>query len=240
MIPELNPFVRGYQGLHVRRLLVVTYDVDCPPAYLPLHVSQEHLRDDQVMRLPCNFGNEFAWITEAKPVPPEVVQQCPHTGNVRAVIYGVVAQQAGGPALVGDTYSEDAAQKVIQRLSFETGHFSRCWEISSAHLPQDALEHLQALAAKHDSSGLLFEVFRLPDSLALGVKLIGTPWTDEHLPGYDGTFVQELRQEQLDAGAPASLVDLLHLAAQADTRFLIFDPDAKALEGLPLYRGASR
>ena len=37
------------------------------------------------------------------------------------------------------------------------------------------------------------------------------------------------------AGLPGSLVNVLHLAALADTRILIFDPDAPALEGLPLH-----
>jgi len=40
-----NPFVRGYDGLSVQRLLAVSYDDDCPLSYLPLHTSQSHLPD---------------------------------------------------------------------------------------------------------------------------------------------------------------------------------------------------
>ncbi|HBO1111760.1 TPA: ABC transporter substrate-binding protein, partial [Pseudomonas aeruginosa] len=32
-----NPFVRGYDGLSVQRLLAISYDDDCPLSYLPLH-----------------------------------------------------------------------------------------------------------------------------------------------------------------------------------------------------------
>lgn len=32
-----NPFVRGYDGLSVERLLAISYDDDCPLTYLPLH-----------------------------------------------------------------------------------------------------------------------------------------------------------------------------------------------------------
>ncbi|MGV8321358.1 hypothetical protein ACV343_32345, partial [Pseudomonas aeruginosa] len=32
-----TPFVRGYDGLSVQRLLAISYDDDCPLSYLPLH-----------------------------------------------------------------------------------------------------------------------------------------------------------------------------------------------------------
>ena len=38
--PNNNPFVRGYDGLSVQRLLAISYDDDCPLTYLPLHPSQ--------------------------------------------------------------------------------------------------------------------------------------------------------------------------------------------------------
>ena len=52
-----NPFVRGYDGLSVQRLLAISYDDDCPLSYLPLHVSQSHLSDSQVERHACVFVN---------------------------------------------------------------------------------------------------------------------------------------------------------------------------------------
>jgi len=82
---------------------------------------------------------------------------------------------------------------------------------------------------------LLFEAFRLPYSHAVGVKLIATPWTSENLRHITDQNATQLRQEHMAAGLPGSLVNVLHLAALADTRILIFDPDAPALEGLPLH-----
>jgi hypothetical protein len=41
---------------------------------------------------------------------------------------------------------EEAAREVVRRLSFETGFYSRCWEISSAHLTADAGRFLADLA----------------------------------------------------------------------------------------------
>lgn len=30
-----NPFARGYDNLHIERLLLITYENDCPPAFDP-------------------------------------------------------------------------------------------------------------------------------------------------------------------------------------------------------------
>lgn len=46
---------------------------------------------------------------------------------------------------------------------------------------------------------------------------------------------QSLHKEQMDAGVPPSLLTVIQLAAQADVRFLVFDPNAAILEGLPVY-----
>ena len=69
-----NPFVRGYDGLSVQRLLAISYDDDCPLSYLPLHVSQSHLPDSQVERHACVFCDDFALITEGH----ELVRACLH------------------------------------------------------------------------------------------------------------------------------------------------------------------
>lgn len=61
-----------------------------------------------------------------------------------------------------------------------------------------------------------------------------TPWTTSHLKCLE-EHPASLRYEQLRTDAPTPLVDVLHLAAQADVRFLIFAPDAGILDGLPIY-----
>jgi len=51
----------------------------------------------------------------------------------------------------------------------------------------------------------------------------------------EGNRHSSLRQEQLDAGTPEALVNVLYLAALADVRLLIFDPDAAVLDGLAIF-----
>lgn len=67
MSQHLNPFIRGYQDLHVARTLLITYADDCPPAWRPLHASQAHLPDDEVARFPCIFCSDFALIDKGMP-----------------------------------------------------------------------------------------------------------------------------------------------------------------------------
>src|SRR3546814_9568859 len=63
---------------------------------------------------------------------------CPSHGIARNLVYAVMAEEAGQPLHVGDTYSEEAAREVVRRLRFETGFYGRAWEISSAHITEEA------------------------------------------------------------------------------------------------------
>ena len=118
---------------------------------------------------------------------------------------------------------------------FETGHYSRAYEICSGHLPEEDWMEIQHLAEHADTSLLLFECFTLPDSDAVGFKLIGTPWIDEHLCNVMGYELSTLQAKQAEEAFPTEVIKILTLAAQADIRFLIFDPNAYVLEGLPLF-----
>ena len=235
MSPTSNPFLRGYQNLRIDRTLCITYEDDCPPVWRPLHPSQAHLPDDQVALFPCVFNNDFALITEGQDIPEDLDAQCQTEGVVRTVVYAVSGDDFGRPVHVGDTYSEEAAREVVRRLSFETGFYSRCWEISSAHLTSEAGRFLAELADIATPSGFLFVAFRIPYSPAIGVKLIATPWTDANLQLVEGITAEQLRQEHRAKGMPESLVEVLHLAALGDVRMLVFDADANVLDGLPLY-----
>ena len=184
---------------------------------------------------PCVFNNDFALITEDQDIPEDLDAQCQTEGVVRTVVYAVSGDDFGQPVHVGDTYSEEAAREVVRRLSFETGFYSRCWEISSAHLTPAAGRFLAELADIATPSGFLFVAFRIPYSPAIGVKLIATPWTDANLQLIEGITAEQLRQEHRNKGMPESLVEVLHLAAVADVRMLVFDADAPILEGLTLY-----
>ncbi|HAY11675.1 MAG TPA: ABC transporter substrate-binding protein [Thauera sp.] len=235
MCPNSNPFLRGYQNLRIDRSLCITHEGDCPPVWRPLHPSQAHLPDDQVALFPCVFNNDFALITEGQDIPDDLEAQCQTEGVVRTVVYAVSGDDSGQPVHVGDTYSKEAAREVVRRLSFETGFYSRCWEISSAHLTPEAGRFLAELADIATPSGFLFVAFRIPYSPAIGLKLIATPWTDANLQHVEGISAEQLRQEHRAKGMPESLVEALHLAALADVRILVFDADANVLDGLPLY-----
>lgn len=231
-----NPFIRGYQNLHFVRTLCITHADDSPPVWRPLHPSQAHLLDDQISQFPCLLCNDFALITEGQNIPENLEAQCQTDGLVRTVVYAVAGDDFGQPVHVGDTYSGEAAQEVVRRLSFETGFYSRCWEISSAHATDEANHYLAELADIATPTGFLFVAFRIPYSPAIGVKLIATPWTDEHLLHVEGITAEQLRQAHLDKGMPETLVDTLHQAALADIRMLVLDADAPVLDGLPLYQ----
>lgn len=156
---------------------------------------------------------------------------------MRQVVYAVTGEMLDERNHVGDLYSLEEAQAMVHRLSFDTGHYSRAWEISTAHLTDEAMRHLESRVGNVDSkpTGLLFEPFALPDCNGVGCRLIGTPWTDDNLVKIENRPYASLRQEQLDAGTPVALVNVLYLAALADVRLLIFDPDAAVLDGLAIF-----
>lgn len=229
-----NPFLRGLSHLRIERALAVSYEDDCPLTYLPLHASQNHLPDSQVNLHPCIFCDAFALITEGQQISRDLEDQCPSTGIVRTIVYGLFAEELGRRVHVADTPSMEAARELIQHLQFETGHYSRCWEISSGHLTEAALQYLEGIADSQAPTGMLFEAFRIPASEVVGVKLIATPWRSQHLLAVDGRTAEQLYRSHLQAGVPEPLVKVLHMAALADTRLLIFDPDAPVLDGLPI------
>ena len=67
------------------------------------------------------------------------------------------------------------------------------------------------------------------------MKLIATPWTDANLQPIEDITTEQLRQEHRNKGMPESLIEVLHQAAVADVRMLVFDADAPILEGMTLY-----
>ena len=237
MLGASNPFVRGYDNLSIERLLLITYANDCPPCFRSVHDSQAHLPDDALELFPCLFCDDFAIISEDQLIPDELDERCQSTGLVRQVIYAVNGEMLNERHHVGDLYSLEEAQAMVHRLSFDTGHYSRAWEISTAHLTGEALRHLESRVGNVDSrpTGLLFEPFALTDCNGIGCKLIGTPWTDENLMKIEGSPYSSLRQEQLYAGTPQALVNVLYLAALVGVRLLIFDPDAAVLDGLAIF-----
>lgn len=202
-----NPFKRGYQNPRIVRTLLITHEDDCPPVWRPLHARQAHLPDDQVALFPCLIGRDFALITEGQDVPDDLEALCQTEGIVRTMVYAVNAEDIDGqPMHVGDTYSEEAARELVRRLTFETGIYNRCWEISSAHLTEEAGRYLCELADIATPTGFLFIAFRVPYSPAIGIKLIATPWTDAGLQHVEGITAEQLRLEHRTKGVPECLI----------------------------------
>ncbi|VFR27589.1 FIG00349646: hypothetical protein [plant metagenome] len=232
-----NPFARGYHGFDIRRVVVVNFDDRYTPTFIPLHPSQSHLSDEQVVRHACIFSDDFALVTEGQQaISSEFDALCGGRGVIQAVFHSIYGKTLGeGFSHIGDSYTLESAQDVVRNLQFETGFYSRAWEISTAHITEASGRYLCDLADIATPTGFLFVAFRIPYSPAVGIKLIATPWTDENLMSIEGITAAQLRQEHLSKGIPEDLANLLALAGQADLRFLVLDADAPVLDGLPLY-----
>jgi hypothetical protein len=217
-----NPFLRGYWNLEVQRLLEIIIDRESSPILRPLVPLQTLLSNDRIAQKSCLLGNGYAVITEGQRIPKTLRAQCDQHGFVIAVRYAIRADDRGQPVYLGNVPSFKQANEIIQRMRFEAGSFNRCWEISAWHLDRAALRYLEDLADAKPPLGPFFYAFRLPND-AIGVKLIDTPWNDEHLKGTCGTTIGELWQAHLAHGMPKSLLYVLHLAGEADVRFLVFD-----------------
>lgn len=232
----INPFARGYYGFEIRRVVVISYDDRHPQTFLPLHSSQAHLPDEKVAYHACIFNDDFAMMTDGQAVPPEIDALCFGSGIVQAVFHGIWGRTVQGSFVhIGNCATLESAQGVIRNLQFETGFYSRAWEISTAHITEASGRYLCELADIATPSRFLFVAFRIPYSPAVGIKLIATPWTDENLMYVEGITAEQLRQEHLSKGMPEDLADVLALAGQADVRMLVFDADAGELDGLTVF-----
>ncbi|AFK67191.1 MULTISPECIES: hypothetical protein [Pseudomonas] len=235
MHPSLpNPFLRGFQDLRYERVLQISYADDCPPCYRALHPAQNELPNEAINLQPCLFDDDFAVITDGVCVPEFLRMRCPADGLVNTVLYQILGSQLRRSMHIGDLGNAEAAQNLIEQLSFATGHYSRSWEISSAHLPADDLEYLQ-VRAWCNSPASFFECFELNVSHAVGCKLYSTPWVADIKAGGSSCSADEVSARMLADRVPPVLLKLLLLAGQADIRLLIFDPDAAPLSELPLF-----
>ncbi|AUT46445.1 TPA: ABC transporter substrate-binding protein [Escherichia coli] len=235
MIQQINPFARGYYGFEIRRVAVISYDDRHPQTFVPLHPTQHHLPDDQMALHACIFNEGYALVTEHQVIPGDLDVSCSGSGTILAVFYSIYGKDVEGALIhLGDSQTREFAQEVVRTLTFETGFYSRCWEISTAHITDEAGRFLCELADIATPTAFLFVAFRIPYSPAIGIKLIATPWTDINLQQVEGTTATDLRAEHRAKGVPEELIDVLHLAGQADVRMLVLDADASILEGLPV------
>ncbi len=230
---ERNPFYRGLSNLSIVRKVMIDYGSEFPMAYRSVHSLNADASDYSLIDGQCIFNDDVALIYSGNPEPDAQEDRSDWAyGTVRSIVYELIGKCGDDPVHVGDYPTADSAKAVIEQVKFQSGFFSRCWEICNSHVTQDAIDFL--FEATSDNTPL-FEAFTVDDQ-AVGVKLICTPWTDENLRNTIGqSSAADLKQEMVDAGVPESLIELLFLAAQADTRILILDSNASTLDGLPVF-----
>ena len=216
-----NPFVRGYDGLSVQRLLAISYDDDCPLTYLPLHPSQSNLPDSQVERRACIFSDDFVLITEDQVVPNELQAQCRSHGLARNVVYAVMAEEEGKPLHVGDTYSEESAREVVQRLR-RAGAVIASGAILGPIIPPSTNFILLGATVSGLSITKLFMIGLVPGIL-IGLALMVVWFFVVRKDGYNETirFTKQEAIKILIDSTPAFMMPVLLLGG---IRFGIFTP----------------
>ena len=234
LISTPNPFARGFHAFACERVVQIHYDNQCPHCYRPLHTAQLDLDDDHINCQACVFDDHCAVITERQDVSCFLRMQLPSDGVVTTVLYQVTAERPSGTVHLGDLPSQEAADHLTQQLSFATGQYSRSWEISSSHLPANEYAYHEQLAPSAQPEGF-FECFQLLSNRSVGCKLYSTPWHRSGQTEGLGCSAADVCTRLLDEQVPPVLMTLLLLAGQADTRFLVFDPDAAPLAGLPVF-----
>ncbi len=237
----INPFVRGYQDLQMRRVLRILNDDMLTMHYRACHPCIDALSDEQVVQEHCLYNDNYVVLTGYGEVSDEIRDQCSFQGTVIETVWEITGKDAGQHVHLADMYSKEQAEELLRRWHFETGHYSQCWEISTEHISAASENYLSELIDRESPTALMFEVFGMPCTpRAVGIKLYDTPWIAENLEFHDIESTSDLYQEQLNAGVPEDLLNVLHLAAAADTRILIFDQDAPTLTGLPVFLDALR
>lgn len=103
MNSPVNPFTRGYHGFHIQRVAVIGYDDRCPMTYLPLHGSQGHLPDEQLMHRRCIFTDSFVFFSEGQDIAPELDALCSGIGRILAVLYSIYGDDNGASSYIGNT-----------------------------------------------------------------------------------------------------------------------------------------
>lgn len=232
---QTNPFVRGYWGLYAQRSLKVI--CNGKPARLPLHSSQEHFRDCDVVQQSCLICNGYAISGTTETISGELTAYCNKYGYDKGFVtnarYAILADENGRSVRLGDAFSLDEANEIVRRLTFKSGFFNRCWEISATHLEKAGMDYLKRKADAADP-GDFFQVFHAGYA-QIGVKLSNSGWNHAYMQYTYDTDAVEIFLAHLEDGMPISLAKALYLAGEADVRFLIFTHGAPELRGLPVF-----
>lgn len=238
---NVNPFEKGFQDYRIERLaMIYTQDLPWTLHYAPIHPCQQYLKDVEFENQHAIFSDHYAFL-ENDSATQDILATCKYQGQFIKIVYRINASYGMGETIIGQPITLDEAQNIVQKLQFETGTFSRCWEISNRHIPKTDFDLLLNDAKQLPqivASPFLMDLFILDDQddFSLGIRLNRTPWTDEHLTKVTDYNTASLRQSYLaDGDLSAAFVDLIMLAGQADVRIVIFKTQGKVLEHLPIY-----
>jgi hypothetical protein len=239
-----NPFVRGFDRLHISRAVEIELEGpppgqqpviddgfhpvedDVPEVYTSVETldpTQENLKDEEILGRPTKYLRGYAHVR---------TNSTEGAGKVISIRYRVIGVRGDAEVRLAETLFAEQARTIIHLLEY-TGGFVRAFEINAAHLPIETFRNLEALAG---IEGGLFEIARLRNSEAKVLRLKNTPWEDFGL-SFGSIFhgVDVLRAFHRLKGLPESLIEVMHLAGRAGVQSIVFDTTAPVLAGLKLY-----
>jgi hypothetical protein len=203
----------------------------------PPCATQSQLEDSAFPSKFCKFNDVSAFVPELDQNPDEALSHFSVPGYIDKTVHSVFAVRGDSDVLITDASSRQSAEDLIHQFSFQSGHYNRCWEINARHVPYWARSWIKHyVEVMNQPSEVFFQAFVIPNARggsSFGFRFFNTPWTHEHLASL-GIDSRRLLEAQQIIDIPQPLIELLHLAAEANTHVLIFNPEAPLLAGLPI------
>lgn len=202
---------------------------------LPLHDIQKHFNRFDMMRKEC-ITNQHYVLVEDPSIPDDLRQECYIKGFTNHVGYKLIAKCPLGEAYLGTFNTLERVNAVIERCSFDGVVKGLYWQISADHLPEEVLENLINFAFEthpREYQAWKFTLIPFPDYWNVGecdslaIRFANTPWSKEDC--------LKIRKQLRGKGLDKRFIDVVILAGQAGIGMLVFEPDGRVIEGLPVY-----
>lgn len=206
---------------------------------LPLHESQKHFNRLDMLRKQC-ITNQHYVLVEDSSIPDDLRKECYIKGFVNNIRYSLVAKCLSGEVFLGSFNTLKIVNAVIERCGYDGAVKSPYWQISADHLPNEVLNNLIQFAFEthpREYQAWRFALLPFPDYWNVGecdslaIRFNNTPWSKEDS--------QSIRKELTRKGFDKRFTDFVILAGLAGIGMLVFDPNGKVIEGLPVYNTVS-
>lgn len=239
---NFNPFQQGFSDFKIERLaMVYTQDLPWCLHHASIHPSHEAMKDFEFENQEAVFDDHHVSLKRC--ASKARLDECRYRGQLIKIIYRVLATEYASQVIIGQALSLLEAERMIYNIQIQTGHYNRCFEISSSHLPANDLRDLKERAEEIPQivdAPFLLDLFLINnernDNFDLGIRLNRTPWTeDDLLQKVLCSGSTDLREDYLEDGLSTQLIDLLLLAGKADVRLIIFSDNAPILPRLATY-----